>query len=258
MSPMATFGGLLARVVAFQEGIARRSAQRVVRIPGGFAVLDDRYPSSYEHNQLYVTVPVAAGVVIARAEDLLRQRRHRFVTALDLDVALRLAPGFRAAGYREEGTVVMALTGAPDRPASVPAERVPLEELRDADARAWDERYPDLPADVVRELFERRYTTAAACDLTTHVVRAGGEVVAWCNLYRTGREAQVENVNTLPEWRRRGFARAVVLDAVGSAREAGCALVFLLADRDDWPRDFYERLGFTIIAEQRSFVRVLG
>ena len=105
---------------------------------------------------------------------------------------------------------------------------------------------------------ERRYTTAAACDLTTHVVRAGGEVVAWCNLYRTGREAQVENVNTLPEWRRRGFARAVVLDAVGSAREAGCELVFLLADRDDWPRDFYERLGFTIIAEQRSFVRVLG
>ena len=135
--------------------------------------------------------------------------------------------------------------------------QVAVRALRDADARAWDERYPELPADVVRQLFERRFATAEACDLTTHVVRADGAVVAWCNLYRTGDEAQVESVNTLPEWRRRGFARAVVLDAVAAAHEAGCEFIFLIADRDDWPREFYERLGFGVIAEQRSFARLL-
>jgi len=258
MSAMATVGERLARIVAFQEGIARRSAQRLVPIPGGFAVLDDRYPASYEHNQLFVTAPVAAASVVAEADRLLRRRRHRYVTALDGDVARRLTPGLLAAGYREEGTVVMVLTAAPHRleATSVVVERVPLEDLRDADARAWDERYPDLPADIVTQLFERRTVTAAACDLSTHVVRADGGIVAWCNLYRAGHEAQVESVNTLPRWRRRGFARAVVLDAVKAAREAGCELVFLVADRDDWPRDFYERLGFTVIAEQRSFARV--
>jgi ribosomal protein S18 acetylase RimI-like enzyme len=260
MSAMATTGERPARVVAFQEGLARRSARRVVPIPGGFAVLDDRYPASYEHNQLYVTGPVAASTVVAEADRLLRNRRHRYVTALDGDVARRLTPGLLAAGYREEGTVVMVLAGAPDRheTASVAAERVPLEALREADARAWDERYPDLPANIVTQLFERRFATAAACDLSTHVVRAGGGIVAWCNLYLVGREAQVESVNTLPHWRRRGFARAVVLDAVSAARDADCELVFLLADRDDWPRDFYERLGFVVIAEQRSFARVLA
>lgn len=260
MSSMATTAGLLARIVVFQEGIARRSAQRLVPVPGGFAVLDDRYPSSYEHNQLYVTGPVAASVLIAAADRLLRERRHRYVTVLDPDVAARLSPDLRAAGYREEGTVVMPLTGTPGPDGTAPggaADRVPLEAIREADGRAWDERYPGLPPDVVSQLFERRFTTAAACDLTTHVVRAEGDVVAWCNLYRVGREAQVENVNTLPAWRRRGFARAVVLDAIAAAHEAGCELVFLLADRDDWPRDFYERLGFVVIAEQRSFGRLL-
>lgn len=256
---MATAGERLARVIAFQEGVARRSAQQVVPIQGGFAVLDHRYPASYEHNQLYVTAPVTAGEVVAQGDRLLRRRAHRFVTALEGDVARRITPGMLAAGFREEGTVVMLLTGRPDGPrtASVRAERVPLEEVREADARAWDERYPGLRADVVDQLFERRYATAEACDLSTHVVRSDGAVVAWCNLYRVGRDAQVESVNTLPAWRRRGFARTVVLDAVAAAREAGCELVFLVADRDDWPRDFYGRLGFEVIAEQRSFVRVL-
>jgi ribosomal protein S18 acetylase RimI-like enzyme len=258
MSAMATAGNLLTRVVAFQEGIARRSAQRLVPLTGGFAVLDDRYPTSYEHNQLYVTGPMAAGVVVAEADLLLRERRHRYLTVLDVEEAPRLTPELVAAGYREEGTVVMALTRSPERAETTTAvrpERVPLEALREADAVGWEERYPNLPGDVARQLFERRYATATACDLTTHVARADGAVAAWCNLYRVGRDAQVESVNTLSAWRRRGFARAVVLDAIATAREAGCDLVFLLADRDDWPRDFYERLGFAVIAEQRSFAR---
>jgi ribosomal protein S18 acetylase RimI-like enzyme len=258
MSAMATAGNLLTRVVAFQEGIARRSAQRLVPLTGGFAVLDDRYPTSYEHNQLYVTGPMAAGVVVAEADLLLRERRHRYLTVLDVEEAPRLTPELVAAGYREEGTVVMALTRGPERAETTTAvrpERVPLEALREADAVGWEERYPNLPGDVARQLFERRYATATACDLTTHVARGDGAVAAWCNLYRVGRDAQVESVNTLSAWRRRGFARAVVLDAIATAREAGCDLVFLLADRDDWPRDFYERLGFAVIAEQRSFAR---
>lgn len=260
MSAMAKTGQRLARVLAFQEGIARRSAQRLVPVAGGFAVLDDRYPASYEHNQLYLTAPITAAAVVAEADRVLRRRRHRYVTALDGDVARRLTPGLLAAGYREEGSVVMVLAGRPERdaPATAATERVPLDALRDADARAWDERYPDLPPDIVTQLFERRTTTAAACALSTHVVRADGGIVAWCNLYRVGREAQVESVNTLPRWRKRGFARAVVLDAVSAARDAGCELIFLVADRDDWPRDFYERLGFVVVAEQRSFARVLS
>ncbi|MEV0236767.1 GNAT family N-acetyltransferase [Nonomuraea sp. NPDC050786] len=38
----------------FQHAFARRKAPRVVTVPGGFAVLDDRFPGSYDDNKLIV------------------------------------------------------------------------------------------------------------------------------------------------------------------------------------------------------------
>jgi len=255
MSGMNSIGGVLPRVVAFQERLARRTAQTVTPFRGGFAVLDDRYPVSYEHNQLFVTAPAAAPELLAETDRVLRRRRHRQITVLDDALGRRLAPRLQAAGYVQDHLVVMALQGRPGRPGSVPVERVPLEDLRQAVSRSWTDQDPDLPEDVVRQLFERRFATAAACQLSSHVVQANGGVVAWCHLYRLGDEAQVESVNTLPGWRRRGFARAVVMDAVAAAAEAASDLVFLLADREDWPWRFYERLGFAVIGEQHVFVR---
>ncbi|HEY4025016.1 MAG TPA: GNAT family N-acetyltransferase [Candidatus Dormibacteraeota bacterium] len=251
-----TGGGALRRIVAFQEGLARRSAQRLITIPGGFAVLDNRYPVSYEHNRLYVTGPVAAEVLLAQAERVLRRRQHRQIAVLHDELGRRLAPGLLAAGYHQEHDLLMVLAGVPEQAVpGVAVERVPLAALDRAVARSWTEQYPDVLEAELRQLVERRAVTAAACELSSHAVRVDGEVVAWCHLYRVGGEAQVENVNTLPAWRGRGFAKAVVLDAVAAALEAGCDLVFLVADRDDWPQHLYERLGFSPAGEQHSFLR---
>ncbi|MEV4573492.1 hypothetical protein AB0K16_09520 [Nonomuraea jabiensis] len=42
----------LARAVAFQHAFARRRTPREVTVPGGFAVLDERYPGSHDDNKL--------------------------------------------------------------------------------------------------------------------------------------------------------------------------------------------------------------
>jgi ribosomal protein S18 acetylase RimI-like enzyme len=248
---------VLPRVLAFQEELARRSAQTLVTIPGGFAVLNDRYPASYEHNQVYVTGSVAGTSALrGEADRLLRTRRHRYLTVLRDRVGRALATGMLAAGYEQDHIVVMALAGAPPPPpAGVRVERVPLEALREAVTRSWTDQYPSATDSVRTQLFERRFATAAACELSSHVVRVNGSVVSWCHLYRLGDRAQVESVNTLPEWRDRGFAKAVVLDATAAALEQACDLVFLVADREDWPRYLYERLGFATIGEQHSFLR---
>lgn len=246
----------LPRIVAFQTGLARRSAETVREFPGGFAVLDDRHPVSYEHNQLYVTGPVDAGGLVRLADRLLRRRRHRHVSVLDDGVGKAVAPRLVAAGYTHEHTLVMTLDGDPTGDAAgVRVDRLPLEALRQAVDHDWAETYPEMTDDMRAQLFERRFRTAAACDLSTHAVVAGGEVVSWCHLYVAGGEAQVESVTTLTRWRRRGFAKAVVLDAVSAARDAGCELVFLVADREDWPWRFYQRLGFATAGEQHGFVR---
>jgi predicted GNAT family acetyltransferase len=70
-----------------------------------------------------------------------------------------------------------------------------------------------------------------------------GAVVSSCRLFSDGATAQIEDVSTLPEFRKRGYSRAVVSKAIGAALESH-DLVFLLAADDDWPRRWYERLGF--------------
>jgi GNAT superfamily N-acetyltransferase len=88
--------------------------------------------------------------------------------------------------------------------------------------------------------------------LTVFVADSGADIVATCmlitapNLLRSGRQhAFLENVVTHPDFRGRGFGRAVVLAALASAWEQDCHHVFLQSGRVD-PRvhRFYEGCGF--------------
>jgi GNAT superfamily N-acetyltransferase len=88
--------------------------------------------------------------------------------------------------------------------------------------------------------------------LTAFVADSETTIVATCmlitapNLLRSGRQhAFLENVVTHPDFRGRGFGRAVVLAALASAWEQDCHHVFLQSGRAD-PRvhRFYEGCGF--------------
>jgi GNAT superfamily N-acetyltransferase len=88
--------------------------------------------------------------------------------------------------------------------------------------------------------------------VTVFVSEAEGKIVATCmlitapNLLRSGRQhAFLENVVSHPDFRGRGFGRAVVLAALTAAWEQDCHHVFLQSGRAD-PRvhRFYEACGF--------------
>ena len=68
---------------------------------------------------------------------------------------------------------------------------------------------------------------------------------------------QVENVATLPEYRKRGLARALVLRAAAESQAAGNDLTFLVADADDWPQHMYEKLGFEAVGRCARFLKRL-
>jgi ribosomal protein S18 acetylase RimI-like enzyme len=50
----------------------------------------------------------------------------------------------------------------------------------------------------------------------------------------------------LPEARRRGVGRTMVLDMIDRAHSTGCDLVYLIARADDSPKDMYRKLGFHV------------
>lgn len=60
---------------------------------------------------------------------------------------------------------------------------------------------------------------------------------------------------TLAQFRKRGLARATVSRALAASREAGNDRTFLMADRDDWPKELYLKLGFDEIGRVYEFVR---
>ena len=82
-----------------------------------------------------------------------------------------------------------------------------------------------------------------------------GEVVAAADLFSDGRTAQIEDVATLPEHRRRGYGRAVTERALAEAIAEGHEFVFLVADDDDWPKELYRRLGFEPVGCTYAFTR---
>jgi GNAT superfamily N-acetyltransferase len=75
------------------------------------------------------------------------------------------------------------------------------------------------------------------------------EPLSACRLLRQGSIAQVEDVGTLRRARGRGYAKAIVLAAVASARAEGATTIFLTAEADDWPQLLYARLGFEAVGD---------
>lgn len=90
-------------------------------------------------------------------------------------------------------------------------------------------------------------------EFVAYVAEANGVIIATSGvtLYRTapnpgnlsGMQAYILNMYTLPEWRGRGLASALVERLVDHARAAGATRVALRAT--DVGRRVYERLGFT-------------
>jgi GNAT superfamily N-acetyltransferase len=60
----------------------------------------------------------------------------------------------------------------------------------------------------------------------------------------------VESVLTDPAARGRGHADALLARILTMAADAGCDLVVLEADADDWPREWYARRGFRPVGSE--------
>jgi ribosomal protein S18 acetylase RimI-like enzyme len=83
----------------------------------------------------------------------------------------------------------------------------------------------------------------------------GGIPIAGTQLRLDGATAAIEAVMTDPDHRGNGHATALVGEAIARARALGCDVVWLLARADDWPRRWYERLGFGDVGARWEVVR---
>ena len=65
----------------------------------------------------------------------------------------------------------------------------------------------------------------------------------------------MEDLFTVPAFRRRGVATALIAHAVGDARDRGAGPVLIGADPDDSPKHMYAAMGFRPLCVLRSYTR---
>jgi GNAT superfamily N-acetyltransferase len=248
----------LGRAHALYVSLATRRAAEVRDVPGGVAVLDRRYPHSRDDNRLLLSEPVDAVTVAATTGGVATGAGWPSCAAsLRWPGAGDVAAELAAQGWRAEELLLMARPAAPveggDR-----AEVVPQAEVHEFWDRSWrqDLHVPAEQLDeVVAQLIGREHRNDRVLAVTDVVVRERGRVVAAGQLRVDGATAAVESVMTAPEARGHGHADAVLARILRGAAEAGCDLVVLEADADDWPREWYARRGFEVVGSTWDVVR---
>jgi len=194
---------------------------------------------------------------------------HRRITVADERLGESLAPGFATLGWTVERLTVMVLRGGPGhdrgtRAGDAPAEAGPAAEevtaraLRPLLGRLLRAMPHVRDEETVRQLLEEGDLTGRVAATRRFAAPAGGPYAAACRLHLDGGLAEIDDVGTLEDQRRRGLGGAVLEAALGAARAGGRDLVFLLADEHDWPRAWYRRLGFVPVGARWAFTRAPG
>jgi ribosomal protein S18 acetylase RimI-like enzyme len=249
---------LLARVHAFERTVLCDRVTDVLPLRGGVGVRHRDLPVAHDHNHLRYDAPPGAAAVLADAETVLGGAglAHRSVVVTADTAGERLIDALVAAGYDHSAQLAMAATAPPGRGArSADVVRLDLGTRVAAAHADWRREQPGWPAATVDVLSRQATTLPGAAAVTFLGVRCGDEVVARADVLVRDGVGQVEDVVTQPDHRGRGYASALVLAGVGTARAAGAEVVFLRAEEDDWPRHLYRRLGFTDLGRAHSFIR---
>jgi GNAT superfamily N-acetyltransferase len=165
---------------------------------------------------------------------------------------------FHEAGWRVDREVTMVLARAPGDPSAGVQVIEPGERESLALMRRWTSEDPDLKLsgealEQVLEACRRSWRARNATRLG--VLGRDGSLGAMTLLYTDGKVAQVEDVYTVPEERRRGFARATVAAAASLAESQRHELTFIGADDKDWPKHLYAELGFEPVGRVWRFHR---
>jgi ribosomal protein S18 acetylase RimI-like enzyme len=251
----------LERIVAFLRELDGLAAERELPSRFGTAYLHLELPRVWSRNYLVADTNLdeASSELLAAESDRIlggAGLRHGKVEVYDEQAGTRLEPGFRDLGWEVHCDVIMVAGRDPDRPADLSlAEEAGADELEPV----WAEENRSEPygtdEETVRQLVANKRVVKASRDTRFFAARVDGAIASYCDLYSHRSTGQIEAVGTLEQFRNRGLARATVSRALGASREAGNDLTFLMARRDDWPKELYRKLGFDEIGVAYEFVR---
>lgn len=257
-----------ARVDAVLEWTVRSLSGEWREVDIGWVVRTHALPLVHSLNRLEVRAAADPAQVVALADAHLGDLPYRHIeigdeqTASAFEQAL-VAPG---SGWKVDREVFMVLGEPSPQPARTERTgargdvvvRLRTEET-DELMRRWlvEEGVGTAPGEL-DQLSEYNRREGALWHEEVLGVREAGRAVALTKSRMHDGVGWVEDVYTVPEARRNGYARLLVATAVGLARAAGHELTFIIADDNDWPKHLYASLGFETVGCTWTFHRDLS
>jgi ribosomal protein S18 acetylase RimI-like enzyme len=239
---------------------------RTARTSWGAVATDQRYPLVWDANNATVLEPAKGLTAAAIRADLGPALRaagapYEHVEFWDTSAGGPALEEYRRTGQRPDPDVVMVL----DRLAPPGGEAgVQTLEAR-PDRSFWDWYRESLrefgtaqSEDLLDQMSGRAAEVFVPAGLRFYVGLLDGQRVGYASLLSLERVGYLDNVVTMPSFRRRGVASATVRAAVLASLAGGDRHVFLLAEKDGEPQRLYERLGFRVQAAIESFTRLLA
>jgi ribosomal protein S18 acetylase RimI-like enzyme len=245
----------LARIHGFEHAVEMAGTEKVAS-PLGHGVLTRELPRRHDSNFLFLDCAQTATEAIAEADRILggAGRSHRVMVTFNDEVGERLRPNFDALGWRTQRHIFMVQRRESEKTADLSVVR----EVDQAALRPGRKRLilaePWGDPDLAEQILDSKILIGEHADTRFFGVAVEGEIVAWTDLYLGRDIAQVEDVATLEKHRGKGYATAVVLRAIEVARQQGADLVYLVADDEDWPKEWYRRLGFDVVGRIYKFI----
>jgi ribosomal protein S18 acetylase RimI-like enzyme len=240
-------------------------AQTFERTPWGVVISDARYPTIYDANHAGILESAPAlelDEVRAALHPLLRAAgaTHEHIEVMDVSDPSPAVDALLAEQQRITADVVMRFEGGgiePQSDARVEEAWATDEAFRRAYRDSRNEFGEELSPEVVDQLVARDFEVFVPAGLRFFAGVIDGEVAGFTSLIPRGETAYIDNVVTLPAYRRRGVASATVIRAIAEADAQGLSTVFLLAEENGDPQRLYERLGFRIVCRAMGFTRPL-
>ena len=240
--------------------------QRTTRTPWGAVATDRRYPLVWDANNATVLEPVKGLSTADIRTDLAPALRaagapYEHVEFWETSTGGPALEEYRRTGERPDPDVVMVL----DRlaPSGRPG-KVRTLEVAQPDRSFWDWYRESLrefgtaqSEDLLDQMTARTADVFMPAGLRFYVGLLDGQRVGYASLLSLEGVGYLDNVVTMPTFRRRGVASTTVTAAIRASLTGGDRHVFLLAEKDGNPQRLYERLGFRVRAEIESFTRLL-
>ena len=240
-------------------------AQTYERTPWGVVISDARYPTIYDANHagiLESAPDLELDEVRGALHPTLRRAgaTHEHIEVMDVSDPCPATDALRAEQQRVTSDVVMRYEGAGAEPVSdarVEEVWASDDDFRRVYRESRNEFGETLSEEVVDQLVARDWEVFVPAGMRFFAGMIDGRIAGFTSLIPRGDTAYVDNVVTLPAYRRRGVASATVTRALAEAGSQGLSTVFLLAEENGDPQRLYERLGFRVVSRAMGFTRPL-